>query len=38
MEFGAFVDHFTFLAGLLYAAVHGPGRLAVMTRFEKRAA
>lgn len=24
-EFGSFVDHFTFLAGLLYAAVHGPG-------------
>jgi uncharacterized membrane protein YphA (DoxX/SURF4 family) len=29
-EFGFFVDHFTFLAGLLYAAVHGPGeKLAV---------
>jgi len=29
-EFGFFVDHFTFLAGLLYAAVHGPGeRLAL---------
>ena len=27
MEFGSFIDHFTFLAGLLYAAVHGPGRL-----------
>jgi uncharacterized membrane protein YphA (DoxX/SURF4 family) len=26
MEFGFFIDHFTFLAGLLYAAVHGPGR------------
>ncbi|HVT55595.1 MAG TPA: DoxX family protein [Xanthobacteraceae bacterium] len=25
MEFGAFVDHFTFMAGLFYAAVHGPG-------------
>ena len=24
-EFGSFVDHFIFLAGLLYAAVHGPG-------------
>lgn len=24
-EFGFFVDHFTFFAGLLYAAVHGPG-------------
>jgi uncharacterized membrane protein YphA (DoxX/SURF4 family) len=32
MEFGFFVDHFTFLAGLLYAAVHGPGRLAVLKR------
>lgn len=30
MEFGSFVDHFTFIAGLLFAAVHGPGeRLAV---------
>jgi len=26
-EFGFFIDHFTFMAGLLYAAVHGPGRL-----------
>ena len=26
-EFGFFVDHFTFVAGLLYAAVHGPGRV-----------
>ena len=26
-EFGFFVDHFTFIAGLLFAAVHGPGRL-----------
>ena len=24
-EFGFFVDHFTFSAGLLFAAVHGPG-------------
>jgi len=30
MMFGFFVDHFVFVAGLLYAAVHGPGeRLAV---------
>ena len=29
LEFGAFIDHFTFLAGLLFAAVHGPGDLAV---------
>ncbi len=26
-EFGFFIDHFTFMAGLLYAAVHGPGRV-----------
>ena len=26
-EFGFFVDHFTFIAGLLFAAVHGPGRI-----------
>ena len=25
-EFGFFIDHFTFLAGLLFAAVHGPGQ------------
>ncbi|MBI1291420.1 DoxX family membrane protein [bacterium] len=24
-EFGFFVDHFTFIAGLLFAAIHGPG-------------
>ncbi len=24
-EFGFFVDHFVFIAGLLFAAVHGPG-------------
>src|SRR5262249_51213545 len=24
-EFGFFVDHFTFITGLLFAAVHGPG-------------
>jgi len=24
-EFGFFVDHFTFMAGLLFGAVHGPG-------------
>ena len=29
-EFGFFVDHWVFLAGLLFAAVHGPGeRLAL---------
>jgi putative oxidoreductase len=25
-EFGFFIDHFTFIAGLLFAAAHGPGR------------
>jgi uncharacterized membrane protein YphA (DoxX/SURF4 family) len=25
IEFGLFVDHFTFIAGLLFAAVNGPG-------------
>ena len=28
-EFGFFVDHFSFMAGLLFAAAHGPGRWAV---------
>jgi putative oxidoreductase len=28
-EFGFFVDHFSFVAGLLFAAAHGPGALAV---------
>jgi uncharacterized membrane protein YphA (DoxX/SURF4 family) len=28
-EFGFFVDHFTFIAGLLFAAAHGPGRWAL---------
>jgi len=26
-EFGSFVDHFTFIAGLLFAAAKGPGRI-----------
>jgi putative oxidoreductase len=30
MEFGFFTDHFTFVAGLLFAAVHGPGRALVL--------
>ena len=30
MEFGFFVDHFTFIAGLLFAAVYGPGRALVL--------
>jgi len=29
-EFGFFVDHFTFIAGLLFAAAHGPGRVLAM--------
>jgi putative oxidoreductase len=31
-EFGFFVDHFTFLAGLLFAAAYGPGRVLAMDR------
>ncbi len=31
-EFGFFVDHFTFMAGLLFAAAHGPGRLLAWPR------
>ena len=32
MEFGFFVDHFVFVAGLLFAAVHGPGDALVLRR------
>ena len=32
IEFGFFVDHFTFIAGLLFAAVHGPGDKLVLRR------
>jgi len=33
-EFGFFIDHFTFIAGLLFAAAYGPGaRLAISLRF-----
>ena len=32
MEFGFFIDHFTFTAGLLFAAVHGPGDKMVLRR------
>ena len=33
-EFGFFVDHFTFMAGLLFAAAHGPGaRWAISFRY-----
>src|ERR1700730_4301858 len=31
-EFGFFVDHFTFIAGLLFAAAYGPGRVLAMKR------
>ncbi len=31
-EFGFFIDHFTFIAGLLFAAVNGPGRFLVLPR------
>jgi putative oxidoreductase len=31
-EFGFFIDHFTFSAGLLFAAVNGPGRFLVLPR------
>ena len=31
-EFGFFVDHFTFLAGLLFAAAHGPGEILAIRR------
>jgi uncharacterized membrane protein YphA (DoxX/SURF4 family) len=31
-EFGFFIDHFTFIAGLLFAAAHGPGRILAMNR------
>lgn len=37
MEFGFFVDHFTFIAGLLFAAVHGPGNVLVLrSKFASR--
>ena len=32
IEFGFFVDHFTFIAGLLFAAVYGPGSTMVLRR------
>jgi putative oxidoreductase len=31
-EFGFFVDHFTFFAGLLFAAATGPGRILAVPR------
>ena len=35
-EFGFFVDHFTFIAGLLFAAAYGPGRWALRRSFIDR--
>ena len=35
--FGFFVDHFTFIAGLLFAAAHGPGAFAIKLRLLGRA-
>ena len=32
LNFGAFVSHFPFAAGLLFAAVHGPGRTLTLQR------
>jgi putative oxidoreductase len=37
LSFGSFIDHFTFLAGLLFAAVNGPGRFALGYRIISRA-
>jgi uncharacterized membrane protein YphA (DoxX/SURF4 family) len=37
VEFGFFVDHFTFVAGLLFAAAFGPGRWAArLTALRRR--
>jgi uncharacterized membrane protein YphA (DoxX/SURF4 family) len=37
MDYGFFVDHFVFVAGLLFAAVHGPGnRLVLHSKFASR--
>ena len=39
MEVGFFTDHFVFIAGLLFAAVHGPGdRLVLGSKFQSRRA
>ena len=37
-EFGFFIDHFTFMAGLFYAAAHGPGRWLTVRRAAAAAA
>jgi len=31
-EFGFFIDHFTFIAGLLFAAAHGPGSVLALRK------
>jgi putative oxidoreductase len=31
-EFGFFIDHFTFIAGLLFAAVHGPSSVLALRK------
>jgi putative oxidoreductase len=36
MEYGFFTDHFVFIAGLLFAAVHGPGTALVLQRNRNR--
>jgi hypothetical protein len=34
MAYGLFISHLTFIAGLLFAAVHGPGNVLVLhTKF-----
>ena len=37
-EFGFFVDHFIFAAGLLFAAAHGPGKFAMKVGWLRRTA
>jgi putative oxidoreductase len=32
LEFGGFISHFPFAAGMLFAAAHGPGRLLATSR------
>ena len=32
LEFGGFISHFPFAAGMLFAAAHGPGRLLALKR------
>jgi uncharacterized membrane protein YphA (DoxX/SURF4 family) len=32
LEFGGFISHFPFAAGMLFAAAHGPGRVLAMSR------